>query len=238
MDIDELAPHVGHAGNLIDLAGPVQFLEAGITIGVHPAFVLRQVPTGVCAFAVRREPVPGRRRRLTGPRAFVAAIDPQARGLGLAGTGNGSEQLHRGVVGEDRLAGENMTCPMASASGAKRAVDLPTQSVSVERSRSTASRAKDLGLSIKRQVIRILRDQTHGPEDPARPSAFNRARRQRGLGYRLTAAACHARTDDPVHHEATGNIFQLFRDVFAELPEFAAAVAADLANRQMLLMAW
>lgn len=37
MDIDELSPDMGHAGDLADGAGAVEILEPGITVGVHPA---------------------------------------------------------------------------------------------------------------------------------------------------------------------------------------------------------
>ncbi len=40
MDIDQLAPNVGHAHDLSDLAGMVKLFEAGTAVGVYPALVL------------------------------------------------------------------------------------------------------------------------------------------------------------------------------------------------------
>ncbi len=37
MDVDELAPRVGHAGDFADGAGAVEVLEPGIAVGMHPA---------------------------------------------------------------------------------------------------------------------------------------------------------------------------------------------------------
>jgi hypothetical protein len=38
---DELAPHMGHAGDLADIAGSVEILKSGIAVGMHPAGVSR-----------------------------------------------------------------------------------------------------------------------------------------------------------------------------------------------------
>ncbi|MEX2518020.1 MAG: hypothetical protein WD969_01660 [Paracoccaceae bacterium] len=37
MGVDELAPGMGHAGDLADGAAAVEILEPGVTIGMHPA---------------------------------------------------------------------------------------------------------------------------------------------------------------------------------------------------------
>ena len=58
MHVDELAPHVGQAGDLPDPAGAVEILEAGIAVGMHPALVAGQMVLWVLALAVAREAIP------------------------------------------------------------------------------------------------------------------------------------------------------------------------------------
>jgi hypothetical protein len=58
-DVDELAPDVGHAGNFTDTAGPIELVEAGIAVGMHPALVASQVVGGMLALAIDGEPVAG-----------------------------------------------------------------------------------------------------------------------------------------------------------------------------------
>ena len=52
MDVDELAPDMGQAGNLADIAGTIKVFEPGIAVGVHPAGIFGQMVLGVLAFAV------------------------------------------------------------------------------------------------------------------------------------------------------------------------------------------
>ena len=52
MDVDELAPDMGHAGDFADRAGPVEVFEAGVAVGMHPAaeageMILRMLPLPV-----------------------------------------------------------------------------------------------------------------------------------------------------------------------------------------------
>lgn len=101
MDVDELAPDMGHAGDFSDGPGAVEVFEPGITIGVHPAAEPCEVILGVLTFAVAGEAIPGRRWGLPTPRAFVTRVGPKPRRLGLAGAGR--QHADRRVVGEDRL---------------------------------------------------------------------------------------------------------------------------------------
>lgn len=52
VDVDELTPGMRHAGNLVDVAGAVEVFEPGVTIGVHPALILREMIFGVLPFAI------------------------------------------------------------------------------------------------------------------------------------------------------------------------------------------
>lgn len=47
MDVDELAPDMGQAGNFADGPGSVELAVAGIGIGVYPAGERREVPLRV-----------------------------------------------------------------------------------------------------------------------------------------------------------------------------------------------
>ena len=87
MHVDELAADMGHAGDLADGAGAVEFLEAGVAIGMHPAAEAGEVVLRVLALAVAREAIPGRRGCRAAPRPLVTGIGPEPRGLRLAGAG-------------------------------------------------------------------------------------------------------------------------------------------------------
>ena len=105
MHIDELAPDVGHAGDLADVARTVEVVESGIAVhcptvvclqtmrgGMHPALVSLQVILGMLTPAVRRELHTGTRvlpiekavhnqdnpsrRRLAVPGALIAYVSP------------------------------------------------------------------------------------------------------------------------------------------------------------------
>src|SRR5690606_7231249 len=67
MDVDELAAHVGHAGDLADGAGAVEVVEAGIAVGMHEAARAGEMVLRVLSLAVAREAIPGRRRGRAAP---------------------------------------------------------------------------------------------------------------------------------------------------------------------------
>ncbi len=141
VDVDELAPDMGHAGDLADGAGAVEVLEPGIAVGVHPAVVSCEVVLGVLALSIPGEPIPGGGRSLTAPGSLVAGVNPQPCGLGLAGAGG--EHADGRVIRKDRLGRQDMAPDgICEGFGSSRAVDLPTQSARVERSRSRPSRSK------------------------------------------------------------------------------------------------
>ena len=106
VDVDELAPDMGHAGDLADGAGAVEVLEPGIAVGMHPAAEAGEMILGVLALAVAGEPIPGGRWGIAAPRAFIAGIGPEPCRLGLAGAGG--EHADRRVIGEDRLGRQDM----------------------------------------------------------------------------------------------------------------------------------
>ena len=49
------------ARHLGDAAGSIEFVEAGIAVGVHPAVVAGQMAGGMLALSINGEPVPGGR---------------------------------------------------------------------------------------------------------------------------------------------------------------------------------
>jgi hypothetical protein len=96
----------------------------------------------------------------------------------------------------------------------------------------------DLGLTVKWQVIAIFADQHMSQKTRAGTSARNRARGQLGLSESLAAGAGHAGPHNPLHNEVARDIFQLFGDIFAELLERTAAIAAGIAGREDLVLAF
>lgn len=61
MNVDELAPDMGHAGDFADSAGAIEVFEPGITIGMHPAVEAGEVILRMLALSVA-----GARRRSCG----------------------------------------------------------------------------------------------------------------------------------------------------------------------------
>jgi hypothetical protein len=139
VDVDELAPDMGHAGDLADGAGAVEVLEPGIAVGMHPAAEAGEMILGVLALAIAGEAIPGGGWSAAAPGAFVTGIGPEPCRLGLAGARG--EHTDRRIIGEDRLGRQDMAAD-GIGEGSSRAVDLPTQSARVERSRSSPSRSK------------------------------------------------------------------------------------------------
>ena len=86
-------------------------------------------------------------------------------------------------------------------------------------------------------MIRIFLHQHMGQKTRPRSASLNRARRQRGLADLLAARTGHARTHDPIHNEATRNIFQFLGDILAKPLELAAAGGAGIARFQNRLIA-
>lgn len=57
VDVDELAPDMGHAGDFADGTQAVEILEPGIAVGMHPAAVAGEMVLGVLALAVAGEAI-------------------------------------------------------------------------------------------------------------------------------------------------------------------------------------
>ena len=144
----------------------------------------------------------------TVPGALVATVSPKPCGLGFAGaplTKTGRQHRDRGVIGKDRQhmppdgvrqrrqQGGGFTHPV----GQRRAIQI--KAVALE----------DLALAIQRQVVGIFVDQNMGEQARTGTPAFDRARRQRGLGEAIATRAGHPGPHDAVHDEAAGQVFQL-----------------------------
>ena len=106
MDIEELAAHMRQAGDLADRPHSGQRTEAGIAVRVHPAGEALKMVLRMRCLAVGRESVPGRRRRFAVPGPLIPHIGPDPTGRRLAGAGR--QQLDRGVVSEQGLAGQHV----------------------------------------------------------------------------------------------------------------------------------
>lgn len=140
---------------------------------MHPATEAGEMVLRVLALAVTREPIPGRRRRITAPRAFVTGIGPWPGGLSLAGAGR--QHLDRRIVGEDRFGRQDMAADgpgqgfqqgggLADPVGQRGAVEVEALPV------------EDPALAIEWQVIGIFADQHMGQETRTGTAAFDRAR--------------------------------------------------------------
>lgn len=125
---------------------------------------------------------------------------------------------------------------MASANGSKICVDCPTLSGQRGSIEIDALPLHDLALAIKRTVIGVFAHQHMRQETGTAAATLNRALRQRGLHDLVTAFAGHARAHDPVHGEASRNVFQFFGNNFSNGPEIATT-STCLARAQHLLVA-
>ena len=57
MNVEELPADMGHAGDLVNLAAPVQLFEPSIAVGVHPVGEVGQMVFGLFSLAIRGEAV-------------------------------------------------------------------------------------------------------------------------------------------------------------------------------------
>jgi hypothetical protein len=172
-DVDELAPNVGQAGDLAHAARPIEFVEAGIAVGMDPALVAGQMPRRVLALAVDREPIVGGGRIRAVPGPLVADVRPDPRRLGLP-VARGL-QLDRRVVGEDRGAAQDVA-PDRVGQGLqqrRRLADPARQGRSVE---VDALTGEDPALPVERQVIAVLGDQHMGEQAGTWTPPLDRAR--------------------------------------------------------------
>lgn len=138
-EIEELAPTVAPARGLdngtpfaIDI---VELAEARVGVGLHQSGIACQMLLRMHAATVQRVEEHGCRRIWAGKRTVVAHIgpDPASPGLALG------QDRHRGVIGVDALGAK--TClRIASTNGIRVAAAAPTQSASVDTSRSMPSR--------------------------------------------------------------------------------------------------
>jgi hypothetical protein len=85
VDVDELAPDMGHARDFPHIARPVEVVESWITIGMHEAFVVSQMFARANALPVGRELIPRGGMRLSGPGPFIADIGSKPLSSGFTG---------------------------------------------------------------------------------------------------------------------------------------------------------
>ncbi len=81
-------------------------------------------------------------------------------------------------------------------------------------------------------MIGIFADQHMCEQTRPRTAALDRARGQRGLHEAFTASASQAGPDDPVHDEAPGDVFQLFRHILADPAQAPAAIGTGICARR------
>ena len=105
MDVEELAPRMGPARGLDDVAA-IEFVEAGIAVRLQNAFEGFEMLLGMFTLAVGRVAIECGRRRRAPVRTLVAHIDPEPSRFRLAGAGR--KHRDRRVVAVNDVAGEDM----------------------------------------------------------------------------------------------------------------------------------
>jgi hypothetical protein len=231
VDVDELAPDMGHAGDLADGPRAVEVLEPGIAIGMHPSAEAGEMVLRVLALAVAGEPIPGGGRGGAVPWPFVSRIGPEPRGPGLAGAGR--QHADRRVIGEDRLGRQDMATDgigqwlqkgggLADPVGQSGTIEIKPFAV------------EDPALAVERQVIGIFADQHVGQETWPRAAPLDGAGGQRRLDEPFAAGAGQPGTDDPVHDEAARHVFQLPGDILTDPAQAATAIGTCLGARGQL----
>ena len=227
VDVDELAPGMGHAGDLADSAGAVGVFEPGIAVGLHPAAEAGEVILRTLAFPVTREPIPSGGRGIAPPQSFVTGIGPEPGTLGLACAGR--QHADRCVVGKNRLGRQDMTSDgigegfqqgggLADPVGQGRAVEVEPLSV------------EDLPPAIQAKMIGVFADQNARRETRAGAAPLARARGQWGLNEAFSAGAGQPGPDDAVHDEAAGDVFQVLGHIFADPAQVPAAIGTGIGD--------
>ena len=156
MDVDELAPDMGHAGDFADGAGAVKVFEACIAVGMHPAAEAGEMVLGVLALTVTGEPIPGGGRGRATPGAFVARIGPEPGGLGLAGAGR--QHADGRVIGKNRLSRQDMSSDCIGQ-GLQQGSGFANPICERRTVQIKPFAVKDLALAVERQMIGIFADQ-------------------------------------------------------------------------------
>jgi hypothetical protein len=133
--------------------------------------------------------------------------------------------------GEDRLGRQDMAADgvcegfqkgrgFAHPIGKGRSVEVETFAV------------EDLALAVERQVIGIFADQDMGQQTRPWATALDRARRQRRLNEAFAAGAGQPGSDDPVHDEVAGHVFQFFGHILADPAQTATAIGTRIGTRR------
>ena len=170
MDVDELAPDMGEAGDFPDGALAVQLAEARAVVGVHPAGEGLQMALRVLAPAVGGEAVPGRGRRRPAPGPLVADVDPHPCRGGPSPAGR--EHRDGGVVREEGLSRE---CVPADGGGERlQQRRRPAHPAGQRRAvQIDAVTTEDLALAVQGKMIAVLRDENVGEQPRPRAAAFD-----------------------------------------------------------------
>lgn len=167
---NELAANMGHAGDFVDHAAPVEVLEARVAVGVHPALEACEVPRRMDTLPVGREPVERRRWRRASPLPLIAHVGPQPGRPGLAGSGG--QHLHRGIVRVDRMGAEDVPRDGLRQRGEERR--RPSDPVGHGGPIEIDPLAGvELALTIQGKMVGILRHQYMGEQPRSRSAALD-----------------------------------------------------------------
>ena len=161
MDLVELAPGMGPAGDLVDRSSFVQMVEAGVSVGLESALVEPEVLAWPLALAVGRvgEPDGGRGRIARGP--VVANVGPEPASLRLAVAWG--EHRNRRVVGV-QLGGRQHVVAHGGYQGSQQLAGCADPAGQRGTVQVDAFAGVDVRLPVERLMIGILRDQHMGQQ--------------------------------------------------------------------------
>lgn len=225
MHFVELAPRMGPARRQLDIAAGAKPLEAGIAVDLNDPFEPRQMSSGTLGATIRAVKVDRRRWISPAPGPLIAGIDPEPAGLGAAAAG--IEHRDWGVIGEQRLRGEDMLgepclqrlqLPAGAADPVRqgRAVELD------------AVAGEDLALSVKWEMIAVFGDQDMREQRGTGEALGDRTLRDGRLMDGPAGAAAIAWPADADDPKPRRHMIEHLADRLANRMQFTAAAGAGL----------
>lgn len=157
------------------------------------------------------------------PATLLAHVGPQPRGARAPAPG--IEHRHRGIVGVQARATEDVALQRLTERGEQRA-RRPHPVGERGALDVNALAGVDLGLAVERQVIAVLRDEHLGEQPRAGKPAGDGPLRGRRLHHRRAGAAALLRAHVADHPEGGRHVLEHLRDVLAEGDQHSAAARA------------
>jgi hypothetical protein len=161
-----------------------------------------------------------------GVRALVAQIDPQAPGLGLAGTRR--EHRDRSVVAMDHASGHDVGCDQLDK-GRQQPGDVAEPFSELAAVDVEAGARADLGEPVERDMIAEFGDHDVGQETGIDHAARNREGRHRRLHHRFALPARAGGAYVAVDLDVAGHVAEHLGDTLAHVTQIGnATTLADI----------